>query len=109
MGAAYAKGYVKAVLDYAKNNPDVCEGLQLTEYDFAPFQPTKQKAVKGVLTYQFSHNKDWIAGSSEMDGAIYMDTSTDPNQSHYITDFWDQVKNLPEGKYRIVNGQIVPY
>lgn len=43
-----------------------------------------------------------------MDGAIYMDTSSDTNQSHSITDFWQQVQNLPEGNYKVVNGSIIP-
>jgi RHS repeat-associated protein len=108
MGAAYAKGYVKALLQYLKEmniSTDIIE----FEADFAPYQPKQQKANPEVKTYQFSHNKDWVAGKDKMEGAEYMDTSSDPNQTHWIQDFWNQVSNLPYGEYRVVHGQIVPY
>jgi hypothetical protein len=49
-----------------------------------------------------------------MDGAIYQDSYNEPNQggpvnSHYISSFWQQIQNLPEGNYRVVNGEIIPY
>jgi hypothetical protein len=84
-------------------------GLIEFEADFAPFQPTKQKAVDGVKTYQFSHSKDWVAGKDKMEGAEYMNTSSDANQTHWIEDFMNQVKNLPEGNYRYENGQFIRY
>lgn len=104
MGAAYAKGFIQGLID---------AGVPINqiefEADFAPFQPTKQKAVKGVDTYQFSHSKDWVAGNEKMKGAKYENTSADNGQTHTITDFTNQIKNLPEGKYKIVDGKIVPY
>ena len=112
MGAAYAKGYVKALMDYFKKNNISTDFLEY-EADFAPFQPTNQKAVEGVDTYQFSHKNDKIAGSEPMEGAIYQDSYNESNQgnsitSHSISSFWNQVNNLPTGNYKVVNGQIVP-
>jgi hypothetical protein len=107
MGAAYAKGYLKALLQYLKEmgiSTDIIE----FEADFAPYQPDKQKANSQVDTYQFSHKKDWIAGKDKMEGAEYMNTSSDTNQTHWIEDFMNQVQNLPAGNYWVVNGQIVP-
>jgi RHS repeat-associated protein len=106
MGAAYAKGYVKALLAYFKEN-GIPIGILEFEADFAPYQPDKQKANSEVNTYQFSHSKDWVAGNAQMDGANYMDTSSDKNQTHWINDFWSQVQNLPAGNYTVVNWQIV--
>jgi len=55
MGGAYGKGYIQAILDYAKAN-----GIKIKvdfEADFAPFQTGQQKAVKGVKTYQYFHDE----------------------------------------------------
>ena len=108
MGAAYAKGYVRALLNYLKEmgiSTDIIE----FEADFAPYQPTEQKANKEVKTYQFSHSKDKVAGNKKMEGAENMDTSDDKKQDHGISTFMNQINNLPEGKYKIVDGKIVPY
>lgn len=107
MGSAYAKGYVTALLEYFEKN-NLSTDLIEFEADFAPFQPTSQEAVKGIETYQFSHNKDRVAGKSKIKGAEYMDTSSDKKQDHGIKTFMDQIKNLPTGKYKVENGQIVP-
>jgi len=58
-------------------------------------------------TFQFSHNDDEVAGNAPMNGAIQEDTKSDKNQGHPIIGFIDQVKKLPSGEYKIVNGQIV--
>jgi hypothetical protein len=108
MGAAYAKGYINSLLEYFKKNNISTDFLEF-EADFAPYQPTKQRAVDGVDTYQFSHSKDWVAGNRKMEGANYIDTSFDRNQTHWIQDFMNQIKNLPAGSYKVVDGQIVPY
>ena len=103
MGGSYSKGYVKAILDYAKKNN--IEGLVIAfEADFAPFQPDKQRAVKGKnmgKTLQFSHSKDAVAGNEKMDGAEGQDTSNDENQGHSIFDFVNQISKLPVGTYTI--------
>lgn len=105
MGGAYAKGYVKAILKYAKDNN--IKGLIVAfEADFAPFQPDKQSAVKGKnmgVTKQYSHSEDGVAGNLPMRGAEQEDTSGDKNQGHSIFDFIDQVSQLPNGTY-MING-----
>ncbi|WP_343625056.1 RHS repeat-associated core domain-containing protein, partial [Flavobacterium lindanitolerans] len=105
MGAAYAKGYVKAILEYAKKNN--IKGLIIAfEADFAPYQPNRQSAVKAKNmgdTLQFSHSEDSVAGDDPMPGAKNQDTSDDKEQSHSIFSFLNQILNLPTGKY-IVNG-----
>ena len=110
MGGAYAKGYVRALKQYISTLPKEQQSqIKISfEADFAPFQPTKQQAVDGVNTFQFSHSKDRVAGNKEMDGAYNQDTSSDKGQGHSIFDFFEQVKNLPEGNYKVVNGKIVP-
>jgi hypothetical protein len=113
MGAAYAKGYVQALVNYLKEHNLPIEAIAF-EADFAPYQPTKQKAVKGVKTYQFTNYHDNVAGHNPLSPYGYIEgakvnTDFDENKGHSLTDFWEQVRNLPQGKYRVVNGQIVPY
>lgn len=37
-----------------------------------------------------------------------MNTSSDKQQGHSIFGFADQIKNLPTGKYKVVDGKLVP-
>ena len=59
---AYAKGYVKALLQYAKANN--INGVKIAfEADFAPFQPDNQEAVKAktwVKHYNFLIIMIWL-------------------------------------------------
>jgi RHS repeat-associated protein len=110
MGGAYAKGYVQAIIDYAKTHK--INGVVIEfEADFAPYQPTKQKAVKDKNmgpTLQYSHSGDAVAGDEDEPGAEKKDTKSDKDQIHSIFSFFNQIANLPEGTYKVVNGQIVP-
>jgi esterase/lipase superfamily enzyme len=110
MGGAYAKGYIQAILDYAKKNNIV--GIVVAfEADFAPLTPKGQKAIKDKnmgATLQYSHNGDYVAGDDSMPGAVKMDTSQDKNQDHSITSFTiNDILNLPVGSYKVINGIIV--
>ena len=109
MGAAFAKGFIQGLLE-AGIPLDLIE----FEADFAPFQPTKQEAIEGVKTYQFSNANDDVANNqslgspySPMKGAEVI-KDDNPNKGHSITDFMDKIKYLPAGNYNVVNGQIVP-
>ena len=110
LGGAYAKGYIKAILDYAKKHK--IQGVKVVfEADFAPFQPASQKAVKDKNmgeTLQFSHSRDAVAGNDDMPGADQINTSGDSNQSHSISSFEEEISKLPTGNYKVVNGKIVP-
>ena len=115
MGAAYAKGYVKALVDYMIKNNIPLSAIAF-EADFAPYQPTHQEAVPGVDTYQFTNFYDGTASSSWLfspygyiKGARFINTDFDRNKGHSLTDFEQQILSLPAGRYRIENGQIVPY
>lgn len=63
--------------------------------------------MKGVNTFQFSHSKDDFAGNDPMSEAIQMDTRSDKSQGHSIFGFFNQIQNLPAGKYKVVDGKIV--
>jgi len=105
MGGAYGKGYIEAIMDYAKKNN--IAGVNVAfEADFAPFQTGQQQAVKGVKTFQYSH-KEMIAGDDPIKGENQMDTSQDKDQSHDISSFMNDIQNLPTGNYKIVDGKIV--
>jgi|GEM_PF-1578768 len=115
MGGAYAKGYIYAILQYARENG--IKGVRVDfNADFAPFQPDNQvtvdqTSVGGISmgdTFQYSHSKDKVAGNKAIKGAIQMDTSNDDNQGHSIFSFFDQISTLPAGKYKVVDGRIIP-
>ena len=106
MGGSYAKGFARAILNYALKHKDETNGLSITEYDFAPFKPAFQSAVKGVDTYQYSHKNDWIARNKKISGANFMKTSDDEDKGHSIGDFIDYIMTLPQGHYVIENGMI---
>ena len=110
MGAAYAKGYIKALLDYAKEHK--INGVKIEfEADFAPLRPQDQKAIKDKNmgpTLQYSHDGDGVAGNEDEPGAEKKDTKSDKNQIHSIYSFLGQIRNLPVGTYKVINGQIVP-
>lgn len=109
MGGAYAKGYVKAILDYARTHK--IEGVVIEfEADFAPFEPTKQKSIKNKsmgLAYQYAHKDDNVAGDDQEPGVEKEDTKSDKEQVHSVFSFFDQIKNLPVGNYKAIIGQIV--
>ena len=110
MGGAFSKGYIKAILEYAKFMGITVPFIAF-EADFAPFESSKQTAVRDRLmgpTFQYSHNGDPIAGNKPELGAQQQNTSNDENQTHWIGDFMKQVATLPAGNYKVVNGQIVP-
>lgn len=110
MGGAYGKGYAMALLEYAKKHN--IQGVTIGFIaDFAPFQSGQLEAVTGENvgpTLQFSHSNDMVAGNDPEKGAEQQDTSGDKNQGHSIFSFMNQVSKLPAGKYRVVNGQIIP-
>ena len=114
MGGAYGKGYAQALMKYksifSSLNDDNLNGLSISEYDFAPFEPTLQKAVKGVDTYQYSHTNDLIAGYQKIKGAHFTKKHYSKGNgltSHYISSFIKYIKELPEGKYKVKDGEIV--
>ena len=108
MGGAYAKGLVRALIEYAKKHPELCEGLAIDEYDFAPYQSKYLEAIDGVETFQYSHKNDAVAHNKREKGNVhYMKTSEDENDNHSIQDFTQYINSLPEGHYIFKNGQFV--
>ena len=107
MGSAFSKGFLTALMDFILKNPELCNGINIAEYNFAPYQGSLQTAVKGVDTYQYSHKYDKVAGYEIIKGANVMKTKETEEAGHSINDFYDYIKNLPQGRYKIINGQIV--
>ncbi len=105
MGGAYGKGFAQAIVDYVMKYPQLYEGLQLAEYDFAPFQTKYQKTVWGVDTYQYSHANDRYAKNDRIEGANFMET--DDSKGHSIGDYFDYINSLPAGTYKFINGEFV--
>lgn len=59
-------------------------------------------------TLQFSHSGDNVAGDNPMPGALRMNASKDKKQDHSIDSFTiENILQLPEGSYRIVDRKIV--
>lgn len=114
MGGAYAKGYIEALKQYLIENGIPLSVIEF-EADFAPFQPTKQKAVKGVKTMQFTNMNDNIANNELLkspfgiiQGAENVTIGIENDKAHSIKDFYDQIYKLPAGKYEVINGKIIP-
>ncbi len=112
MGGQYGKGYAQAIMDYYNKHKEMFQGFNMYEFDFAPYQADKQKAVKGVKTIQIHDKCDLIATPTLIEGAEgYFGDSNDTGglRPHFINNtlFWNQVRNLSEGSYRVINGQIV--
>ena len=69
-----------------------------------------------MKTYQLSHKQDNIANnrllgspSGKIDGVSEIDYYNDDDEikTHGINTFWDEVSKLPEGKYIVVDGNII--
>ena len=48
-----------------------------------------------------------MAGNTPIQGAKQMDTYNDERRKHSIEDFFDYIKTLPEGSYKIEDGKVV--
>jgi RHS repeat-associated protein len=113
MGGAYGKGFVRAIVEWAKKNPEKAKGLNISVYDFAPFQENELKAEDGVTTYQFDNSGDFVVGYGLFGGSLFNKQegveSRDKKSSggHSIFDFLNRIMNLEEGKYEFRNGQFI--
>lgn len=56
IGAAYAQGLVTAIVEYAKDHPEECQGLSITQYDFAAYQQTNLSVIPEVLLFELTMN-----------------------------------------------------
>lgn len=56
MGGAYAKGFIRALIEYAEANPELSNGLRISEFDFDPYQAGELTALPKVHNMQFTHN-----------------------------------------------------
>ena len=59
MGGAYGKGYVKAILEYAKEN-NIAGVTIAFEADFVPFQPGMRKQLTVFLHSNFLIMMIWL-------------------------------------------------
>ena len=117
MGSAYAKGFIQAIVEYAKAHPEECAGLSISEYDFASFQQNDQSAVDGTSLFQYDNEGDKVVGGilgyllgsghKKQDGAEESESNANSNGGHSIFDFIGTINNLPEGTYKLVNGEFV--
>jgi hypothetical protein len=118
MGSAFGKGYIKAIINYAKDNPELARGLSVTEYDFAAFQQNQQSAIPGVPLFQFDNAGDKVVGGlvGLLNGSKHAkqqgreDGSNDNvllGGGHSIGDFLNAINSLTEGTYKFINGGFV--
>ena len=107
MGSVFSKGYLQAIVDFINANPELCNGLSISEYNFAPFQPQSYSAIQGVDTYQYSHKYDYIAGDKGIKGAKQQPTSNEKEDGHSIEDFLKYISTLPQGVYKFKNGEFI--
>lgn len=83
------------------------------EADSAPFQPTVQKAVVQVNTFQFTNYNDNVANNSllgsrfgQTEGASVFNVNYNASVGHSINDFANQIYSLPTGNYKVEDVQI---
>lgn len=117
MGAAYAKGFIRAIVQYAKKHPEECAGLNIVEYDFASFQQNKQSKEFGSTLYQYDNKGDivvdGIAGNllgsehAEEKGADGYVSNANPQGGHSIFDYLSVISTLTTGKYVFRDGKFV--
>jgi hypothetical protein len=86
MGTAFARGYVKALLDYADENE--IKNFRIVEVDVASLQGSDLPAIPGVKTFQLGGDMDKIAWNSDIPGAerIIFEGQTDA---------WHGIDNYP--------------
>ncbi len=107
MGGSFAKGYIKALLKYFKDN-GLTNALVTLEADFDPFQANTLSVIDNVFTQQFTHSRMfegdyWFLANKKQKGI--KEYYNDKNQgSHYITSFFNDISKLREGTY-IWNGK----
>lgn len=115
MGAAYAKGFIEAIVEYAQTHPKECAGLSITEYDFAAYQQNDLSAIPGVPLYQFDNKGDLVVGNGitshhakekgrQEKGS---NDNVNPSGGHSIIDFMSIITSLEEGTYKFINGKFV--
>ncbi|NQX40643.1 RHS repeat-associated core domain-containing protein [Pedobacter steynii] len=109
MGAAYGKGYVKALKKYIKSLPEEQQAqIKITLVaDFDPYQGESLTVDPNIYTQQFAHvekkgRKDsdgygWLANEREKGVDYYRE---DPNEAaHSIFTFFNDISRLKEGTY----------
>lgn len=128
MGGAFAKGFVMAIVEYAKAHPEITRGLKISEFDFDPYQAGSLSAIPGVHTEQYNHEGNllnqignflqlgWLA-NEEQNGLRDEQGKKDGNKmrtnnlggahgaEHSVVTFFNDISNLQEGTYKLINGQ----
>jgi RHS repeat-associated protein len=119
MGAAYAKGFINAIVKYAKSHPEEARGLSITEFDFAAFQQNKLSGIPGVTLYQFDNKGDNVVGGifGLLNGSYHSkekgreekgsNDDVNPKGGHSISDFLSIINTLEEGSYKFINGNFI--
>jgi hypothetical protein len=112
MGGAYGKGFVLAIIEWAKANPEKAKGLNISVYDFAPFQQNQMSAIPGTTTYQFDNSGDVVVGYGLFGGSFFHKqegAKRDKKEggSHSIFDFLNRINQLQEGNYIFQDGEFI--
>ena len=102
MGGSFAKGYIKALINYFKKT-NLNNAIITLEADFDPYQANTLSAINNVYTQQFTHNRPfdgdfWYVANKKQEGEI--DYFNDREKgSHSITSFVNDISKLREGTY----------
>ena len=113
MGAVAAKGFAKALLQYAASNN--LDSRIILELDLAPFEWWAQAGNKEIPNYTISHWYDIVAGASFMRNSVNFRTHSkksdfNPLDEHSIDSFNDDVKTVLDGILKgIESGEIELY
>ena len=110
MGAAYGKGFVRALKDYIKTLPTTLQKqIKITLVaDFDPYQADEITADPDIKTMQFKHANfwniiglGWLANEDEK-GLDKKDMTINSGKStnHEISSFSNDISSLSEGTYK---------
>lgn len=101
MGAAYGKGYVKALQVYIKTLPkDQQRQIKITLVaDFDPYQAGRLNANPNVRTQQFTHLGGIFGLAEQRQGGLNYEDYYESYGDHSIFSFFPDISNLQEGTY----------
>ncbi|MFB6454387.1 RHS repeat domain-containing protein [Chitinophaga sp. Hz27] len=105
MGGAYAKGLVKALKEYIKEN-HLDQQVRITLVaDFDPYQGGELTSDPDIKTLQFIHKNNWnilgmgwLANGKEK-GGVETPNSKSTSSDHSIFSFFIDINQLSEGTY----------
>lgn len=99
MGAAYSRGFIKALKEYIKTLPVTQQAQIKIEQiiDFDPFQASSLVNDGNIPTFQFLH--DGAVADEKESGKVTLMKNATTSTEHSIFSFFSDIKSLQQGTY----------